>query len=75
MVERGALEMRCPLAGTGGSNPSLSANLNSGGTNDGGRGRWMRTGGSTNKAAQQPVGDAAPKAQVNPSLSANIYRR
>ena len=26
MVERGALEMRCPLAGTGGSNPSLSAN-------------------------------------------------
>ena len=27
VVERGALEMRCPLAGTGGSNPSLSANV------------------------------------------------
>ena len=25
MVERAAFEMRCPLAGTGGSNPSLSA--------------------------------------------------
>ena len=26
MVERDALEMRCPLAGTVGSNPTLSAN-------------------------------------------------